>query len=137
MEGMTSAQLLRLAIGSAAVCILLGSGAGLTRFFRERGLPWTCLALFAAALFAAFVLTLALSVPILARLNSALAGHAPGVHPILVRLASFVPVCGAISFFCLRALSHTRFLGFLPDKLIRNAALLVTAGLLLFALTGA
>lgn len=133
-----------LLLASAAAAVFLAAGAGPFRFFRRSFLPWTHLALFAAALFASFVAALALGGPLLARAHALLgdpvgplAARLEGVPAPLVRLGLFIPICGGISLVCLKALTHTRFLNFLPDRLVWNAAVMVTAALLLFALTGA
>lgn len=145
----------RLFLTSAAAFVVLAAGVGPARFFRRSGLPWTHLALFMTALFASFVAALAAGGPLLARIHALLSdpanpvgahlgpylgaqGTAPGGLPdTLVRLGLFIPVCGGVSLLCLKALTHTRFLNFLPDRLVWNAAALVTAALLLFALAGA
>ncbi len=134
----------RLLLASAAAVVFLAAGIGPFRFFRRTGLPWTYLALFVAALFASFVAALAAGGPLLAWTHALLGDPAGpfaarlGKLPApLVRLGLFIPICGGVSLICLRALTHTRFLTFLPDRLVWNAAVMVTAALLLFALAGA
>lgn len=134
----------RLFLASAAAIVLLAAGAGPVRFFRHAGLPWTRLALFTTALFAAFVAALAAGGPLLARIHALLSNsanpvgaHLGGLPGPLVRLGLFVPVCGGVGLLCLKALTQTRFLNFLPDRLVWNATAVVTAALLLFALAGA
>lgn len=134
----------RLLLASAAAVALLAAGAGPARFFRRSGLPWTRLALFTTALFASFVAALAAGGSLLARIHALLSdpanpvgAHLEELPGPLVRLGLFIPVCGGVSLLCLKALTHTRFLSFLPDRQVWNAAVMVTAALLLFALAGA
>ncbi len=128
-------------ITGVAAAILFGTVPGLLRFFRRQGLPWTSLCLFGAALFAAFVITLAAAWPLLSIAldlvnRPPLATWLSGLSVPLVRLVLFIPVCGGIAFLCLKFLTHTRFLAFLPDRLLWNAVCMVTAALLLFAVRG-
>ena len=137
-EALSTDHLFRLGAALFAAAVLLGAGVRPARYLWRSVHPWAYLALFGVSLLAAFILTLVTSVPLLRRLSALIAvpEQTDAVLQLLARIGIFAVVCGALSLLALKGLARTRFLNFLPVALLKHAALIVTASLLLFALAG-